>query len=286
MIQKVCVIGGGVMGKQIALNTAQYGYDVYLTDTIPEVVDKVAAWASDYMQGRVAKGKKTEADAKDALAHLHCVKTLEEAAENADLVIEAIIEDAKIKDDLFTKLNGLVREDTIITTNSSFMVSSRFVHCVKNPGRLANLHYFNPAMVMQLVEVVRGEHTSDETVDALMEFAAKTGKSPVKVNKEIEGFVANRIVSAIQAEAWYLVTEGICTPQEVDTAVEKGVNHPMGPFRLGDMVGLDVAFLKIDRVYKETGEKPAHYDILKSKIDAGELGRKTGKGWYDYTQKK
>ncbi|MDR0880598.1 MAG: 3-hydroxyacyl-CoA dehydrogenase family protein [Clostridioides sp.] len=283
-VKKVCVVGCGQMGKQIALNSAKSGFEVYLTDSVPAAVANAIDWAKDYLDGRVKKGKMTEDEAKEAFSHYHVVYTLEEAAKDADLVIEAIIEDRAIKDEFFETLSGLVAEDTVIATNSSFMVSSLFKDKVKNPARLANLHYFNPALVMKLTEVVQGEHTSEETIKLLMDFSSKTGKNPVWVRKEIDGFVVNRILRAITNEAMYLLTEGIATPQEIDIATENGLNHPMGPFKLMDLAGVDLSYLAAKRQLEETGVKKIGYEILEEKYNQHAWGRKTGKGWYDYSK--
>ncbi len=281
-LKKVCVVGGGLMGRQIALNTAIYGYEVSLYDSVPEVMDKVNAWAKEYMDGRIAKGRMTLDEVNGALSRFNTETVLEEAVKGAQLVIEAIIEDKEIKKAFFTKLDAILEEDAIVATNSSYMVSSLFSDCLKDPSRLANFHYFNPALVMKLVEVVQGDHTSDETVVFLMEFARRTGKTPIHITKEIDGFVVNRILRVIKDEAFSLVSAGICTPREVDLGVELGLGHPMGPFRLNDLTGIDLTYHLYERRLKETGEKPAGYDIIKAKYEAGEWGRKTGKGFYEY----
>ena len=272
------------MGRQIALNTALHGYDVYLTDSVTAVLDAVDSWVRDYLDGRIKKGKLTEEQVETAKKHLHIVPTLEVAAKNADLVIEAIIESKEIKENFFAQLNEIVSEDCILTTNSSYMVSSTFVPFVKNPGRLANLHYFNPALVMKLTEVVQGPHTSEDTILALIDFSKKTGKDPVWVRKEIDGFIANRLLRAVTNEALYLLDNGIATAQEIDTAAEKGLNYPMGPFRLQDLTGIDLAYLAAKKVAEETGYKKPGYNLLEEKYEAGEYGRKSGKGWYDYSK--
>lgn len=285
-IKKVCVAGGGLMGRQIALNAAIHGFDTYLTDSMGDVLAAVEKWSGEYLAGRVAKGKLTQEQADAAKASFHLCPELKDAAEGAQLVIEAILEDRNVKLDFYKKVGAIAPEDAILASNSSWMPSSTFIACISNPGRLANIHYFNPALAMKLVEVVRGEHTADDTVQTLVEFSVVNGKTPIRVNKEIEGFVVNRVLRALRDEAFYLVDEGVCTPQEVDLGVELGLNYPMGPFRLLDLTGIDLNYLSSTTRWKETGIKPHGYDIIKEKYEKREWGRKTGKGFYDYTDKK
>lgn len=281
-IKKVCVIGGGLMGRQIALNTAIYDYEVTVFDANAAVLEAVAAWQKDYLAGRIAKGRMTEEQVAAINSRFAICETLEEALKDADLVIEAIVERKDIKSTVLKQVSDLVRPDTIIATNSSRMVSSLFVDVVANPERLANLHYFNPALVMKLVEVVKGDHCSEETAQALYDFAKNTGKSPILIKKEVDGFVVNRILMAINTEARWLVEQGYCTPQEVDIACENGLNHPMGPFRLNDLTGIDLAYEILQRKWDESGEKPTGYDLIKSYYDKGYYGKKSGRGFYEY----
>ncbi len=284
-IKKIAVFGAGLMGKQIALNNAIYGYDTWLTDVYTEALPKVQMWAEGYLSKRMEKGKLSLEEVQNTLNHFHIVPDFETAAQDADLVIEAIIEQEDAKKGLFEKLNEAVSPETIICTNSSFMVSSKFAGIIKNPSRLANFHYFNPALSMKLVEVVKGEHTSEETAQTLLEFARKTGKKPVLLRGEIEGFIVNRVVSAIDEAAFELVDKGITTPEEIDIALENGLNHPMGPFRLMDLTGVDLTFYVMEDRRKR-GIKQYGYDLIKEKYEAGELGMKTGRGWYDYREGK
>lgn len=284
-IKKVCVIGGGLMGRQIALNTAIYPFEVTLTDSNPDVLDAVAKWEEEYLAGRIAKGRMTKEQVEEIKSRFHIVSTLEEAAKDADLVIEAIIEHEEVKRALFRKVSEIIGEETVIATNSSRMCASLFKDEVKNPARFANLHYFNPALVMKLTEVVQGEQCSDETAEALMEFSRATGKTPILLRKEIEGFVANRLLTALKKEARYLVEGGYCTVEDIDHACELGLGHPMGPFRLEDLTGIDLAYNILQRDYEKTGEKPIGYDLVKSYYDKGYYGKKNGRGYYDYSQK-
>ena len=283
-ISHVTVIGAGQMGSQIGLNAALHGYQVAVYDTSPQVLSKAADWAEDYLASRLAKGKLTEENVAQVKSSLAWRESLAEACAEADLVIEAIVEKEDIKQALFMQLDTLCKPTCILTSNSSFIPSSRMAHCTSRPDKVANLHYFNPALVMELVEVVQGEHTSNATAETLMEFSRNLKKKPIWIKKEIDGFVANRIVRAVSKEAWFLVNHGYVTPQEVDIAAEKGLNHPMGPFRLMDMIGLDIAYLSAARTYEQSGnETDKPNALLAEKYERGEFGRKTGKGWYDYS---
>lgn len=283
-IRKVCVIGGGAMGRQIALNTAIYPFEVTVFDANPACLEDLAAWEENYLAGRIAKGRMTEEQVAGIKERFTICDTLEAALRDADLVIEAIIEREDIKRSVLKQVSDLVRPDTLITTNSSRMVASLFKNDVTNPSRLANLHYFNPALVMKLVEVVKGEHCSQETADTLMEFCKATGKTPILLNREVDGFVVNRILQAINDEARWLVQEGYCSYEDVDIACENGLSHPMGPFRLNDLTGIDVTLNVMDRRYEMFGEKPIGYDMIKSMVEEGRLGKKVGRGFYDYTK--
>ncbi len=290
-IKTVVVIGAGAMGQQIAMNTAISGlphdYKVILCDPFPSAVEKAKSWSADYLTGRVAKGRLTQEAVDEISANLTFTEDVDSAAAQADLVIEAIIEKLDIKRELFARISKLCKAETVLASNSSNMASSKFADVTTNPERLLNVHYFNPALVMQLVEVVRGDHTGDKAVEIAMEFAHNTGKKPICINKEIPGFVVNRINAAVTREACLLLEKGIASVEDIDSACEKGLNYPMGPFRLMDLTGIDVNyFVRCDR-YADSGDefdKPS--PLVKAKYEAGEYGRKTGKGWYDYSDKK
>jgi len=271
-----------MMGRQIALSTAKYDFQVYVTDSNAEVCRQAEEWAADYLAGRVSKGRMTQQEADAVAARFHVTTSLEEAAGNADLVIEAIFENEDAKHDIFRKLNGIAPKHAILATNSSTMVSSLFKNDVDDSSRVANLHYFNPALVMELTEVVKGEHTSEATAQTLMDFSTATGKRPVLLRKEVEKFIVNRIISAIANEAYWLVENGYCTYEDIDLACEKGAGHKMGPFRSKDLTGIDRNFLMMQDEYDRTGKKPLGYDLFKEQYDKGRYGRKNGHGFYDY----
>ncbi|HFR4577264.1 TPA: 3-hydroxyacyl-CoA dehydrogenase family protein [Streptococcus suis] len=283
-IKRVAVIGSGLMGRQIALNSALYGYTVFLNDKNEEALEKAKEWTVDYLNGRIAKGKLTQEHIDDVNKVLFFEPDIKLAVEDVDLVIEAIIEDRQIKFDFFKEVTELVKPGAILATNSSFMVSSLFKDAVREPELLANFHYFNPALVMKLVEVVKGEHTSMETVERLMDFARNTGKDPVFVMKENDGFLANSVLRAVSRKAMELYDEGIASYQDIDTAVEKGLNYPMGPFRLMDLTGIDLAYLAAKRQQDETGERRPGIELLEKMYNEKKWGRKTGEGFYKYTK--
>ena len=281
-MKKCTVIGGGAMGRQIALNTAIHGYEVAVCESFPSALESLESWKETYLAGRVEKGRMTQEQVDAVKARFSVTDDLATACRDADIVIEAIIEDKQAKLDLLSKVSDLVRPDTIIATNSSYMVSSTFAGVVTHPERLANLHYFMPALVMKLVEVVKGEHTSQETVDKLMQFGRDTGKTPALVQKEEDGFIVNNILHAIKEEAYRLVAEGVCTSRDLDTAVKLGLGHPMGPFELDDMSGVDVRYNVLKRRYEEKGVKSNGYDMIEKLVCEGRLGKKVKHGFYDY----
>ena len=281
-MKKCTVIGGGAMGRQIALNTAIHGYDVVVCESFPAALASLEGWKEEYLAGRVAKGRMTQEKVDEIKARFCVTDDLAAACKDADIVIEAIIEDKQAKMDLLGQVSKLVRPDTIIATNSSFMVSSTFKDVVDHPERLANLHYFMPALVMKLVEVVKGDHTSQETVDKLMEFGLSTGKTPALVKKEEDGFIVNNILKVIKEEAYRLVGEGVCSLEDLDKAVELGLGHPMGPFKLDDMSGIDVRYNVLKRRYEETGVKSYGYEMINELYEQGRLGKKVKHGFYDY----
>jgi len=290
-IKTVAVIGAGAMGQQIAMNTALNGraqdYKVILCDSFPAAVEKAKKWAAEYLAGRVAKGRVTQEEADKVAANLTFTLDVEAAAAQADFIIEAIIENLDIKRELFQRVSRLCKPDTVLGTNSSNLVSSKLADVVEHPERLMNIHYFNPALVMQLVEIVKGPHTGDEALQAARAFAIATGKAPIVIQKEIAGFVANRINAAVTREACLLLEKGVASVEDIDTACEKGLGYPMGPFKLMDMTGLDVNYyVRRDR-FAESGDlNDAPSPLVIDKVIKGELGRKTGKGWYEYPEKK
>lgn len=287
-VKTVVVVGAGVMGQQIAMNTAikgrASGYQVILCDSFPAAVEKAQAWADQYLDGRVAKGRLTQEQVDQVKANFTVSQDVDGSAAKADLLIEAIVEKLDVKRELFGRISKLCKPDTVLGTNSSNIVSSKLADVTEHPERLLNIHYFNPALVMELVEIVRGPHSGDEAVEVARAFAVNTGKSPIVLKKEIAGFVANRINAAVAHEALSLLRKGVATVGDIDTACEKGLHYPMGPFRLMDLTGIDVNYyVRVDRYAESHDPFDAPDPLVIEKFKRGEFGKKTGKGWYDYT---
>ncbi|WP_407312818.1 3-hydroxyacyl-CoA dehydrogenase family protein [Desulfosporosinus sp. SB140] len=282
-IKKICVIGAGNMGHQIALCAALAGYKVTCTDISEEMLSKAENFARTYLPERVAKGKLKQEQATMALQNLNFSQSLEKAAGDADFVIEAAVEKIDIKRKLFADLDRIAPSHAILATNSSFIISSKVADVSKRPDKVCNMHFFNPALVMKLVEVVQGPHTSQETAQITMDLAAKLGKTGVCLKKEIYGFLVNRILAALNHEAMFLADMGIATPEEIDLAVTNALGHPMGPFRLVDFTGIDLAYYIGMERYQDTQDpKDKPSPILVEKYAKGEYGVKTKKGFYVY----
>ncbi|WRO21422.1 3-hydroxyacyl-CoA dehydrogenase family protein [Metallumcola ferriviriculae] len=282
-VKNVCVVGAGNMGHQISLSAALAGFKVTCTDISKETLQKAEEFCDSYLPGRVAKGKLSEEEAKAARERLTFTESLAEAARDADFVIEAAVEKLELKRKIFADLDRICPKHAILATNSSYIVSSKICDATERPEKVCNVHFFNPALVMKLVEVVKGAHVSDETVETAVAVCEKMNKVPVVLQKEIWGFLVNRIVSAIKNEALYLHDMGVATPEDIDTAVVHALGHPMGPFRLLDLTGIDLSYYVGTERYQETGDpkyKPS--PIIVEKYVKKEWGRKTGKGFYNY----
>ena len=282
-MNQVTVIGCGAMGRQIALQCALHGFTVVAFDNTGATLESASAFFAEYLRGRVAKGKLLQADADEALARLRLGKSLEDAAHQADVVIEAIVERHEPKATLFQELGRICDAETLLCTNSSNIRSSRLAEVTPHPHRVLNLHFFNPALVMELVEVVVHPAVSEDVIARAMAFCRDIGKTPVLMRREIPGFIVNRIFRALTREAVRLVEEGYASAEDVDLAVTKGLGHPVGPLRLLDMTGIDVSYLARMDEYLETGDAAAQPNpLLKDMYERGQWGRKTGQGFYDY----
>jgi len=281
-IKKVGVLGAGAMGGGIALVAAQAGYDVVLSDVDLAFVDKALGWMGNFLNKSVEKGKIT-AEQKDVILGRIVRSTGVDEFNDVDLVIEAIIEDLQVKKDSFYKLDQVCKPEALLTTNTSSMSITQIAASTKRPAQVAGLHFFNPAPIMRLVEIIRGYSTSDDTVKTLNDVTVKFGKTPVVVKKDSPGFVVNRVMMAQFIEAIKLVEEGVATPADIDTAVKLGLNYPMGPFELMDFAGVDIGFHVANYFCDEFKDIRWNPPLaLKELIRAGRLGRKTGAGWYNY----
>ncbi|MCU6481160.1 3-hydroxyacyl-CoA dehydrogenase family protein [Arthrobacter sp. A2-55] len=282
-INNILVVGSGAMGSQIGLVASLAGYATTIHDIAAEPLAAAREQIASRLDSSVAKGRLSRPDADAALARLSFTTSLEEGAAGADLVIEAATERLDVKRAIFAALDAAAQPHAILATNSSTLGSSKVAGSTSRPGKVCNMHFFNPALVMKCVEVVRHPGTSQETLDTVMELARRLGKAPVLINHEIPGFVANRLMGAIRDEALRLYAEGIATFEDIDTAAKTALGHPMGPFELMDLVGLDVSYLIRQATFAETGD-PADlpHPALTEMYERGDYGRKTGKGWYRY----
>ena len=282
-IRTVVVLGAGTMGSQIAAVCALAGYGTSLVDISQEQLDRARTQLEQRLSRDVEKDRRTREDVDAAWDRLTLTTDRDAAAATADLVIEAAVEDLSVKRTIFSELDAVCPDHTLLVTNSSNIVSSRVADATSRPDRVCNLHFFNPALVMACVEVVPHPGTAPETVDRMVSFVESLGKTPVRLKQEIPGFVANRLLGALRREALELYEAGIADFQDIDVAARTALGHPMGPFELMDLVGIDVVHLIRLAEYEQTGD-PASLpaESIKEKYEAGDFGRKTGRGWYDY----
>jgi 3-hydroxybutyryl-CoA dehydrogenase len=282
-INTVAVIGAGIMGRGIAHVTALGGYRTILEDILPASLRKAESEIRTNLDKGVELGKLDKAAADQAFARIRFAGSVEDAAREADLVIEAVPEEMDSKIEIFTLLDKICRPQTILASNTSSLSVTEIASVTYRPGKCLGMHFFNPVHKMKLLEIVRALETDDQTIASAVEVGKRMGKEVVVI-KESPGFITSRINAMIGNEAFYMLQEGIATAEDIDKALKLGLNHPMGPFELVDLVGLDTRLHILEYLHRSLGEKFRPAPLLVQHVKAGRLGRKTGRGVFDYPE--
>jgi 3-hydroxybutyryl-CoA dehydrogenase len=282
-VKTIAVIGAGTMGRGIAYAAALAGYRTILEDVSPQMLEQALDWIRQSLDEGIARGKVLLEQKGKALELLGTARSVEEAAREAELVIEAVPEDMKLKIEIFSALEKAAKPDAILASNTSSLSVTELSAVSARPARCLGMHFFNPVPKMKLLEIVRALETSEETVEACREAGVRMGKEVVVV-RDSPGFITSRINALIGNEAFYMLQEGIASASEIDTAVKLGLNHPMGPFEMADLVGLDVRLSILEYLHRTLGEKFRPCPLMVQYVRAGRLGRKAGRGVYEYTK--
>lgn len=285
MVKHIVVVGSGTMGRGIAYVSAVGGFHVKLVDVKNEALLNAEKEINSIFDKGIERGKILADQANDAKQRLTYETNLADAAKTADLIIEAVPEISEIKKNVFETIDANAPESCYFATNTSTMSPTEIASYTKRPEKVIAMHFFNPVQKMPLVEIIRGLETADETAEVARKVSEKMGKETVVIN-EFPGFVTSRISTLVGNEAFYMLQEGIGTPEEIDKAIKLGLNFPMGPFELVDLVGLDARLNNLKYLHEKLGEKYRPAPLLEQYVKAGRLGRKVGKGVYDYSDKK
>jgi 3-hydroxybutyryl-CoA dehydrogenase len=287
-VKRVAVLGAGLMGHGITQVCAQVGkFDVAMRDIEQRFIDNGMKMIQDSLQRFVKKGTMSEQESEEILKRIHPTIDLKEAVQNADLVIEAVTENPPLKKSVLAETDKFAPAHSIIASNTSSISITEIGAATKRPEKVCGMHFFNPPQLMRLIEIVRGLKTSDETVETVRQISTKLGKESVVVKKDTPGFIVNRILIPAMNEAVFLYAEGVADREDIDKAIELGLNWPMGPLKLLDYVGIDTTLFITDVMVSETGDpKFRPSSLLKQMVRANLLGRKTGRGFYDWTERK
>ena len=282
-IKKVTVLGAGLMGHGITQVAAQVAkYEVYMRDIKQEFLDNGMKMINGSLQRFLKKGEMTEAEVNQILSRIHPALDLKEAVADADLIIEAVTENPELKKKVLAEADAQAKPDAIIATNTSSISITELASATSRPEKFAGMHFFNPPQVMKLIEIIRGAKTSDETLNTIVEVAKNMGKEPIVCKKDVAGFVVNRVLIPALNEAVALVNEDVASPEDIDKAIKLGLNWPMGPLTLLDYVGLDTTLAITEVMQKELDQKYQANPLLRQMVRAGLLGRKSGRGFYNW----